>query len=109
MFRVDHAGEVETQGLTIGGGSKITGYLEGVVNYDPPSLASGSITAAAVNVPGAMPGDVCFATHDQMGSNNFIVSAFVQSAGVVRVIFYNVSGNTIDLPGGTLRAGVVKH
>ena len=82
--------------------------LTALATYNPPSLADGAIAATTIAVAGAVVGDVAYASHDKILTNNFQISAHVQSPDTVRVVFRNVSGATVDIVSGFLRVIVWK-
>ena len=97
-------------GVTIGGGTGvILQHLSATATWDPPSLNNGAVTSTTITVTGAGLGDIVNASHNQIGSNNVIVSAHVQAADTVRVVLRNDSGGTLNITSGTLRVNVWKY
>ncbi len=109
----DNAGvanlNIKDGGLKINDGSLITDVLTATTTHDVPSLADGAVNAKNLTVTGATVGDPCFAGHTAIGTNNFQITAHVEAADSVRVIFRNVSGGVVDLASGTLRVVVFKY
>jgi hypothetical protein len=82
--------------------------LNASIAWNPPAIASGSAAAVIISVPGAVVGDLCLASLDNLGANNFLLSAHVMSANSVRVVLFNKEASAVDLPSGTLRVKVFK-
>ena len=99
----------DAESFNIGGGASITRHLSGTATFNPPSLANGATTSVNVSVPGAAPGDTVVANFDQFTDANWAITGFVRAGGSVRVIIQNLTGGTVDLPEGTVRADVWKH
>lgn len=80
----------------------------GAVTYDPPSLADGDGVETTVTVPGARLGDfvVISFSNDLQG---VMLQGSVSSDDTVLARFQNESGGTVDIPTGTLMAGVYKN
>jgi len=86
----------------------LANVLNGSKSFDPPSLPTGAQTATTVTVTGAVVGD--FAQASFGGSlGGIILTASVDSADTVVVIFLNMTGSTIDLGSATLRVRVWKQ
>lgn len=82
--------------------------LEGVATYDPPSLAAGaSSSPTTVTVTGAALGDYPTVSFS-LDCQGVIPRAWVSAANTVSVIFTNLTGGTIDLASGQLRATTTK-
>lgn len=82
--------------------------LTASATWDPPALAaSAPTTSTTVSVPGAVTRDTVTVTHEQIGANDVLLSAHVQSADTVRVTLRNETGGTLDIGTGALR--VVVH
>lgn len=99
----------DAESFNISAGASITRHLSGTATFNPPSLANGATTSVNVSVPGAAPGDTVVANFDQFTDANWAITGFVRAGGSVRVIIQNLTGGTVDLPEGTVRADVWKH
>jgi len=75
---------------------------------DLPSVPDGGVVAVTVTVNGASPGDCALASLSTIGAVSVLVSAHVQSADTVRVVFENRSGAAWDPAAGTLTVLVFK-
>ena len=74
-------------------------------DYDPPSIASGTISTTTVTVSGASLGDFATASFSLPNAGVQLL-AQVTAANTVTVAFWNVTGGAIDLAAGTLRVRV---
>jgi hypothetical protein len=83
-------------------------HLRGSKVYNPGSLLTGASTATTVAITGAVLGDTPICSFSEIASNDIIVAANIESEGVVRIIFYNISAGTIDLPEGTINVVIPK-
>ncbi|HEX2077377.1 MAG TPA: glycosyl hydrolase family 28-related protein [Longimicrobium sp.] len=97
---------VVDDGITVGGGLKVSALLGASTNWDPPSMAADAAASTTLSVPGATTGSVVIATHAQIGAQDILISGHVQAADTVRVVLHNKTGGTVDLGNGTLRAWV---
>lgn len=80
----------------------------GVITWDPGSLASGSsVTSAAIDVEGAALGDFVEVAppYDLQG---LIATAYVSAPGVARITIANLTGGPIDLASGSFKVKVLK-
>lgn len=84
-------------------------YLVNTAAWNPPSVVDKGLVSTVVAVTGAAPGDLAVASHDKLGSNNVVLTAFVQAPDAVRVILNNQTGGQLDIESGTIRVGVWKH
>jgi hypothetical protein len=82
--------------------------LNGSKTYDPPSLTTGTQTTTTVTVTGAVLGDYALASFS-LTTSGILVSATVSATDTVTVVFLNMTGGTLDLASGTLRARVWKQ
>ena len=64
-----------------------------------PTVANGAVAQATVSVPGARLGDPTFFSHTGLSGVPLILSSFVESPGVVRVLVQNLSGTGLTLSG----------
>ena len=77
------------------------------VIWDPANIATdGAVTSTTVTVPGAQPAHVATASHDQIGTNDVLISAHVQADDTVRVVVMNKSGGALNIGSGTLTVHV---
>ena len=74
-------------------------------DYNPPSIASGTISTTTVTVSGASLGDFATASFSLPNAGVHLL-AQVTAANTVTVAFWNVTGGAIDLAAGTLRVRV---
>lgn len=81
--------------------------LSGAKTYDPPNILDGASAATTVTVPGAllsagtpMAADACFS----LPLLGLTLTAYVNSADTVSVVFSNTTGGAVDLGSGTLTA-----
>lgn len=83
--------------------------LTATATWNPANMAAdGNVVSTTITVTGAAVGDVCYASHDQIGANDVLVSAHVQAADTVRVLLQNKTGGALDIASGTLRVLVWK-
>jgi hypothetical protein len=82
--------------------------LEKSLGWNFQAIASGAAGAVVVDVPGAVVGDVCVASFDQIAAKDFLISAHVSAADTVRVVLMNKEATTVNFPPGTLRVKVFK-
>jgi hypothetical protein len=89
-------------------GATTIGY--GSVAFDPVIQGDGGSTATTINITGALPGDLVSSSCDFLASatGNWVLSTYVQSAGVVRVVLVNHVGAPEDLPLGTCYTYVMR-
>lgn len=95
--------------VAIGDGMPIEKFLGATVPWDPESLITGATITTTVNIPGAAPGDLVFAGLSSVTSGKILVYASVTSADTVTVTLSNHTGTLLNLPGGTLKIGVMKN
>lgn len=74
--------------------------------WNPGSIADGAVVSTTVSCTPASPGDLVVASHDQLGANDVLLSAHVESSNTVRVVLHNKTGGAFDLASGTLRVMV---
>lgn len=99
LFYIDDAG-VEHDLFTAANVVKNT--FKATATWDPASLLAGVTASTTITVTGAAVGDIAYATHDQIGANDVLISAHVQSANTVRVVVDNLTGGVLDIASGTL-------
>ncbi len=71
--------------------------------------ADGDVTSTTIAVTGAVTGDTCVASHDQIETNDILVSCHVQVVNTVRVVLINKTWEVFDIASGTLRVDVWQH
>lgn len=76
------------------------------VVYDPASLADDAREVTVVTVPGAALGDFVLASFS-LDLQGIKVSAYVQAADTVEVVFQNLTGGVLDLASGILKVGII--
>ncbi len=84
-------------------------HLSSTVTWNPGTVANGAVASTTVNVTGAALGDTVAVGSDNLGGNNIILTGFVQSAGVVRVLLYNLTGAGFTPGSNITRADVWRH
>lgn len=83
--------------------------LSGEQAYDPPSIPGNSQAASiTIAVPGAVMGDFVVGSFS-IALGGIQILAYVDSPGVVRVIFQNNGTSTVDLAAGTVYVRVIKR
>lgn len=96
--------------LTIGGGAAITKHLSATAVWDPANLAAdGNVVSTTVGAAGAVAGDTCSASHNQIGTNDVLISCHIQTADTARVVIMNKTGGALDILSGTVRVDVWQH
>ena len=73
------------------------------MEWDPASLANNASTNTTVSITGLATGDVCVASHANIGSNKMIMYAHVSATDTAYVTLLNISGGTLDIASGTLK------
>lgn len=91
--------------LSIGIG-QITGFRNGSVAWDPPSVAAGGSTTTTVAVAGAALGEFVWLSFS-LSLAGLVLTGYVSAAGVVTAVLSNPTGGAVDLGSGTLRARVM--
>jgi len=81
--------------------------LQNSKTYDPPSIASAATVTTTITVTGAAMGDYVIPAFS-LDLSGLVMSAYVSSANIVTVVFYNPTAGAIDLGSGTLKAKVIK-
>jgi hypothetical protein len=87
---------------------QVANVLNGSKTYDPPSIATGAQATTTVTVTGAVLGDYARASFS-LDIAAMVVSSHVSAADTVTVVLLNMTGGTIDLASGTLKARVWKQ
>jgi hypothetical protein len=95
--------------VAIGGGAYIVRHTSQTHAWDPPPVADRAAVGTTVSVAGAAPGDTCVASFDRLDGGDAVLSCHVASHGGVRVTLLNATGQSRDLPAGTLRVDLWKH
>ena len=95
-------------------GLKVKAILTGSKTHDFASTATGAYATTTVTVTGAALGDICIGVSLSVDISNAeaapkcYLNGFVSAADTVTAVFFNATGNTIDLASATLRAVVLK-
>ena len=89
-------------------GSPIAPVLRASKSWTPGNIGDSGVAVTTITVNGAAQGDVAGASHSEFGGDDFIISAYVQSANTVRVLILNKSGETMTVGSGTLQVMVWK-
>jgi hypothetical protein len=87
---------------------QLANVLNGSKTYDPPSLATGAQTTTTVTVTGAVLNDYARPSFS-LDLQGITASAYVSGVDTVTVVFLNMTGGTLDLASGTLKARVWKQ
>lgn len=87
---------------------QLANVLNASKTFDPPSCPTSTQTSTTVTCTGAVVGDFAHASFS-VNLAGMIVTASVDVADTVSVIFLNMTGSTIDLASGTLRVRVWKQ
>jgi hypothetical protein len=74
---------------------------------DPASTGTGAQTTTTVTVKGAAVGHLAFASLG-VSQANLLVQAFVSAADTVTLVFFNLSGGSIDLASSTVNVIVLQ-
>lgn len=104
---VTAGGAAITGGLTVGGGTPVTGILSNSATYDPPSTSSGNSWTTTIAVTGAAVGDFVIANHTSI-VGGWLLYGFVSAVNTVTVVAANHTGSTSNLASGTLEVIVFK-
>jgi hypothetical protein len=78
-------------------------FYTNTATWDPVNMANSAMVSTSVTVTGIAAGDVCSASHDQLGANNVMVSAHPSSPNTVRVVLENGEAGAVDIASGTVR------
>lgn len=120
IFRADHDDQVVEIGPSTGphieydgvqvlvAGTPVRPVLRASTTWAPGTIGNSGVAVTTITVNGAAQGDVAGASHSELGGNDFIISAYVQSANTVRVLILNKSGETLTVGSGTLQVMVWK-
>ena len=120
IFRADHDDQVVEIGPSTGphieydgvqvlvAGTPVRPVLRASTTWAPGTIGDSGVAVTTITVNGAAQGDVAGASHSELGGDDFIISAYVQSANTVRVLILNKSGETLTVGSGTLQVMVWK-
>jgi len=120
IFRADHDDQVVEIGPSTGphieydgvqvlvAGTPVRPVLRASTTWAPGTIGDSGVAVTTITVNGAAQGDVAGASHSEFGGDDFIISAYVQSANTVRVLILNKSGETLTVGSGTLQVMVWK-
>ena len=121
IFRADHDDQVVEFGpstvphieyngtAVLIAGSPITPVLRASATWAPGNIGDSGVAVTTITVNGAAQGDVAGASHSELGGGDFIISAYVQDANVVRVLILNKAGELLTIGSGTLYVTVFKN
>lgn len=87
---------------------QLSTVLNGSKTYDPPSLATGTQTTTTVTVTGAVLNDYARPSFS-LDLQGITASAYVSAVDTVTIVLLNMTGGTLDLASGTLKARVWKQ
>ena len=90
-------------------GTPIAPVLRASATWDPANIADTAVTSTTITVTGAEVGDVVLAAHDQITTEEVLVSAHVRAADTVIVIIHNKTGSDLNIDSGTLYVTVFKR
>jgi hypothetical protein len=97
-------------GVVIGSsGAQISRFLSATTTWDPPSIATGAATTTTITVTNSALGDTASASFSLALPDNVTIAASVSAANTIKVTITNLSGGTVDLASGTLRADAWQH
>jgi len=120
IFRADHDDQVveigpstvphiEYDGVQVlVAGSPIARMLRASATWAPGTIGDSGVAVTTITVNGAAQGDVAGASHSELAGDDFIISAYVQDANVVKVLILNKAGETLSVGSGMLRVMVGK-
>jgi len=97
-----------TNGVRIAG-SQIAPVLRANKTWAPGDIGDGAVATTTITVTGAANTDQVIASHTELGGDNFIISAYVQSTNTVLVLILNKAGETLTISSGTLYVTVFKR
>ncbi|HVF53270.1 MAG TPA: glycosyl hydrolase family 28-related protein [Actinomycetota bacterium] len=110
VMSISDDGDVRAHGsLTIGAGHAISGHLSGTTKWRPGTVANGTARTSQVAVAGAVAGDTVAIGFSQPIPPGVLISGAVSQAGVVGVTLLNMTGRSVVVRAGVLRADVWKH
>jgi hypothetical protein len=90
-------------------GSPIAPVLRASATWNPANISDGAVTSTTITVTGAEVGDVVIAAHDQITTEEVLVSAHVRAADTVLVVIHNKTGSDLNIDSGTLYVTVFKR
>lgn len=90
-------------------GSPIAPVLRASKSWTPGAIGDEAVATTTITVTGATTADPAIAAHTELGGDNFIISAYVQSANTVLVLILNKAGEPLMINSGTLYVTVFKN
>lgn len=90
-------------------GSPIAPVLRASKSWTPGTINDGAVATTTITVTGAATTDPVIATHTELGGDNWIISAYVQSANTVLALILNKAGEPLTISSGTLYVTVFKN
>ena len=90
-------------------GSPIAPVLRASKSWTPGTIGDEAVATTTITVTGATTADPAIAAHTELGGDNFIISAHVQSANTVLVLILNKAGEPLTIGDGTLYVTVFKN
>ena len=90
-------------------GSPIAPVLRASKSWTPGTIGDEAVATTTITVTGATTADPAIAAHTELGGGDFIISAYVQDANVVRVLILNKAGELLTVGSGTLYVTVFKN
>ena len=90
-------------------GSPIAPVLRASKSWTPGNIGDEAVATTTITVTGATTADPAIAAHTELGGGDFIISAYVQDANVVRVLILNKAGELLTVGSGTLYVTVFKN
>jgi len=96
-------------GLAIGNGTNIVSHLSATTTWAPPSVGNGTAGSTTVTVGGAAIGDTVLVGFSRSVPGGALLVGAVTSPNTVTVTLFNMTGSSVQLASGTLRADVWQH
>ena len=90
-------------------GSPIAPVLRASKSWTPGTIGDGAVATTTITVTGAATTDPVIAAHTELGGDNWIISAYVQSANTVLALIPNKAGEPLTIGSGTLYVTVFKN
>lgn len=90
-------------------GTPIAPILRASATWNPANISDGAVASTIITVTGAEVGDVVIAAHDQITTEEVLVSAHVRAADTVLVVIHNKTGSDLNIDSGTLYVTVFKR
>jgi hypothetical protein len=89
--------------------SLIDQYLYSVSTYNPPDLTNGSWDSTTVTLTGVAVGDLCVCTHEQVTTEQVVLTCRPSAADTVTVKVWNNNGANLNIASGLLHVACWKR